>query len=308
MSDFAARIGELRLSELKLLIELSQTPSLRGLARRLGIHPSLVSKVVRKVEARVGYPLVTRSTSGMRFTIEGMHFLKTAKRIVDLSAGLRSGPATSAGEEPLRAVYGLAAQSFIHQFLIPECLASLPKRGLDLRFRLLEVPGKDLIVSGINGLFEIAIHLGKMDWPRSWESKKLGNFRSKLYGRAGHPLGAKATEARVKAYSFVTPARWTKNGAQAGDDLCPLSVDERRTGDAVATAGTALEIVRRTDQLSFLPEVVAIDFVRRGELREIRVDEWPDVQEALYLSVRAEVVPQKLLAHFQAELPRLLKF
>jgi DNA-binding transcriptional LysR family regulator len=290
MAKYDESLGDLKISELRLLIELSQTPSLRELARRQAIHPSLLSKIVRKVEVRVGHTLVTRSAQGMRFTMEGDHFLKSARRIVDLAGGLRAGAEKES--EETATTYGFAAHSFIHRFLVPTTLSSPPLREFESRFRLLELSSKEFIVAGINGFFEIGLHLGKLDWPRSWVSHRIGMVRSKLYGRRGHPLGSSATVAELKKYPFVMPVRLSKNGTIAGEDFCPLPRDERIEGDSTATAGTSFEYVRRTDQITFAQEIAARDGVKRGELLEIKVAEWGVVSEPLYLAVHRALLQE----------------
>ena len=289
--------GDLRFSELRLMVELSQTHSLRELARRQSVHPSQLSKIIRKVEKKVGLTLIQRSSQGMVFTLEGMQFLKTARKILELSPSLRSGRS----EVSTGTTFGIAGTSYIHQFLLPNCLDVIRKKNKDLNFRLIEVPTKDLMVMGMKGIFEMAIHVKKLDWPKSWTSKKIGMARSALYGRSGHPLGVKTTVQKVKDYKFITPLRWTKNGIQDGDDLCPLPLQERLHGDGTMTASAALGLMKITDQVSFLPEIVANQAVSDDEIMEIKVSEWGETYEPMFLSVHSDLVSQKMLEQLLKE-------
>jgi DNA-binding transcriptional LysR family regulator len=97
------------------------------------------------------------------------------------------------------------------------------------------------------------------------------------------------------SYPFVVPTDWSTNGYTIGEDFCPLSVRRRKKGDEAATAETALELCRHSDQLTFIPEILARSWCNLDKMREIRVADWPPVEKEIFLTVKADRVPRQLV-------------
>jgi LysR family transcriptional activator of dmlA len=69
-------------AELGFFVRLATCGNLSGAARELGITTPAVSKRLSQMEARVGVPLVNRTTRRMSLTPEGEVFLEHARRIL----------------------------------------------------------------------------------------------------------------------------------------------------------------------------------------------------------------------------------
>lgn len=69
-------------AELGFFVALATAGSLSAAARNLGITTPAVSKRLAQMEARIGMPLVTRTTRRMSLTPEGEVFLEHARRIL----------------------------------------------------------------------------------------------------------------------------------------------------------------------------------------------------------------------------------
>ncbi len=75
-------------AELSFIVALSASGSLSGAAREMGITTSAVSKRLAQIEARIGLPLVNRTTRRMSLTPEGEVLLEHARRILGEIADL----------------------------------------------------------------------------------------------------------------------------------------------------------------------------------------------------------------------------
>ncbi|MET0322643.1 MAG: LysR family transcriptional regulator [Duganella sp.] len=84
-------------AELGFIVALASAGSLSGAARELGITTSAVSKRLALIEARVGVPLVNRTTRRMSMTPEGDVLLEHARRILGEIADLDQLLTTSRG-------------------------------------------------------------------------------------------------------------------------------------------------------------------------------------------------------------------
>ena len=81
-SDSTIMINGFQPAELGFIVTLSNAGSLSGAARELGITTSAVSKRLSIIEARLGVPLVNRTTRRMSMTPEGEVLLEHARRIL----------------------------------------------------------------------------------------------------------------------------------------------------------------------------------------------------------------------------------
>jgi len=84
-------------AELSFIVALSTSGSLSGAAREMGITTSAVSKRLALIEARIGVPLVNRTTRRMSLTPEGEVLLEHARRILGEIADLDQLLSTSKG-------------------------------------------------------------------------------------------------------------------------------------------------------------------------------------------------------------------
>jgi DNA-binding transcriptional LysR family regulator len=75
-------------AELGFFVSLATCGSLSGAARELGVSTAAVSKRLAQMEARLGLPLVNRTTRRMSLTPDGEVLLEHARRILDDIADL----------------------------------------------------------------------------------------------------------------------------------------------------------------------------------------------------------------------------
>ena len=97
-------------AELGFIVSLASGGSLSAAARELGITTSAVSKRLAIIEARVGVPLVNRTTRRMSMTPEGEVLLEHARRILgeiaDLDQLLTSSQGVPKGQLRVNATLG----------------------------------------------------------------------------------------------------------------------------------------------------------------------------------------------------------
>ena len=97
-------------AELGFIVSLASAGSLSAAARELGITTSAVSKRLAVIEARVGVPLVNRTTRRMSMTPEGEVLLEHARRILgeiaDLDQLLTSSQGVPKGQLRVNATLG----------------------------------------------------------------------------------------------------------------------------------------------------------------------------------------------------------
>lgn len=68
--------------EMAAFVEVARQGSLSGAARALGLTPSAVSRILGRIEARLGVRLMVRTTRSLRLTAEGENYVRAARRIL----------------------------------------------------------------------------------------------------------------------------------------------------------------------------------------------------------------------------------
>jgi DNA-binding transcriptional LysR family regulator len=77
------RDGIDRTGEMAAFVTVVQEGSLSAAARVLDLTPSAVSRIVTRIEARLGVQLIVRTTRSFRLTAEGEAFARSSRRILD---------------------------------------------------------------------------------------------------------------------------------------------------------------------------------------------------------------------------------
>lgn len=282
------------LADLDLFFRAAKLKSLRECARQLEMTPGSVSKSLKRLEKKLGKNLFRRSVSGVLLTAEGHELMEIAEKVLKLTASM--GPATSK-KNAVEKVWGIGSLSFISSRLLPHILEPVCDAKARTRFRIVDFGNNQLVAQGLNGAFEMAVHIGPLEWTRVWSSYELGTLRWALYASVNHPLVKLKNVETVDVikYPFVMPTHWTTQGYIRGDDQCPIPWGIRHTGHETTTGETALEIVAGSSHLAFVPVILAQRLVDNGIIKEIGVKEWPRVEKKIYLSVRDDLVSSSLL-------------
>ncbi|WP_341644974.1 LysR family transcriptional regulator [Thauera sp. SDU_THAU2] len=128
-----ARLDVNRSGELEVFVRVIELGGFSAAARACGMTPSAVSKLVARLEQRLGTRLVNRSTRQLQLTPEGCAFYERGVRILaDLNEAERCASADATPRGRLRVN---ANVPFGHHFLLPlapEFLARHPDVTLDI--------------------------------------------------------------------------------------------------------------------------------------------------------------------------------
>ena len=75
-------LGTDRLSELQALVQVAERGNLSAAARQLGVSPSAVSKLMTRLETRLGVQLLHRSTRKVQLKPEGWRLYEQGQRVL----------------------------------------------------------------------------------------------------------------------------------------------------------------------------------------------------------------------------------
>ena len=159
-----------RSGEMEVFVRAVELGGFSLAARALRMTPSAVSKLVARLERRLGARLINRSTRKLLLTAEGQAFLERAHRVLaDLDEAER---AVTAGAVPRGLVRVNCNVPFgLHRLLplVPRFTAAHPEVRLDIALT-------DQVIDLMDERADVAIRVGSMR-PSQLMARKLGQSR-----------------------------------------------------------------------------------------------------------------------------------
>ncbi len=160
-----------RSGEMFAFVRVVQAGSFSGAANSLDLSPSAVSKLVTRLEERLGTALFLRSTRELSLTTEGKDFYESAIRILeDIDEAEQAiGAGSSEPKGVLRVNASLPFGTRLLLPLLPEFRTRYPLIDLDLSFT-------DSVVDLSKERVDVAVRVGKLS-DASFKARLLGQSR-----------------------------------------------------------------------------------------------------------------------------------
>lgn len=298
------KLNGIRIRELEIFSAVAKAKSIREASRRLKISPGEVSKSIRNLERKLSLNLLKRSASGVVLSEYGTQSYKLMEEVLDHLTKIQSLSLKKATQ--YKKNYTIASTSFLITHLIAENISDTYQHDREISFRFIDLAPDLMVSSGLRSAFEIAFHFGSLDWPKTWDSQRLGSVEWVLCAKKKHPLQNKSSISNILKYPFIQPSYWTLEGLSYGTDHFPTQF-KRIKGYETATADAAIPILLNTDQLAFLPYPLIKNQLK--ELKILTTKEIKPVKKDLYLSVRSDLIPltmqKKILQNFTNALTQL---
>lgn len=160
-----------RLRETEIFVRVVAVGSFSAAARALRMTPSAVSKLIARLEDRLGARLVARSTRKLQLTPEGAAFYERAVAILDdMDAAEREAAAGARPRGRLRVNLNVAFARHVVLPLIPDFLARYPEITIDITV-------SDRVVDLLEERADVAIRIGPLRESRLI-ARKLGESRN----------------------------------------------------------------------------------------------------------------------------------
>lgn len=168
-----AQTGSDRLADLQALVQVAERGNLSAAARQLGVSPSSVSKLMTRLEARLGVQLLRRSTRQVQLTPEGLQLYEHGKRLLTELDQLERAVTTAAlPRGTVRINASTSTGRVLLLPLVPRLLAQYPGLSLDLSFT-------DEVVDLLDSGMDIAVRWGALP-PSDLVARPLGRTRQAI--------------------------------------------------------------------------------------------------------------------------------
>lgn len=193
-----ARLEINRSGEMEVLVQVVEQGGFSAAARVCRMTPSAVSKLIARLEARLGARLINRSTRRFVLTPEGCAFYERATRILaDIEDAERSA---GAGEQPIgriRLNTSAAYATHILAPILPAFLASHPGVTLD-------VVQTDAVIDLLAERTDVAVRAGPLK-SSTLVARKLGDTAKMIVAAPAylHLFGEPRTVADLERHTLL---------------------------------------------------------------------------------------------------------
>jgi DNA-binding transcriptional LysR family regulator len=145
-----------RFTEMEVFTRVVERGGLSAAARASNLTPSAVSKLLARLERRLGVRLLTRTTRKLQLTPEGAAFYERAARILDEIAAAEQEAAAGAAPRGRLRVNASVHFAMAHLLpLVPAFLAAHPQMSI-------EVTVTDRVVDLLEERADVALRVGPM--------------------------------------------------------------------------------------------------------------------------------------------------
>lgn len=193
-----ARMDVNRSGELEVFVRVVELGGLSAAARACRMTPSAVSKLVARLEARLGARLINRSTRALQLTPEGCLYYERGVRILaDLDEAERGAAATETPSGRLRINSNVPFGRHVLLPLAPEFLSLHPRVSLDIMLT-------DQVVDLLEDRTDIAVRAGPLK-NSGLMARKLGETRKLIVGAPSYLArhGTPATIAELERHNRI---------------------------------------------------------------------------------------------------------
>lgn len=169
------RLDVNRFGEMEVFVRAVELGGFSAAARALRLSPSAVSKLIARLEARLGTRLINRSTRRLQLTPEGAGFYARSVRLLaDLEEAEREAARSDVPSGRLRVNSNIPFSQHFLLPLLPEFLERFPQITL-------EIVLTDMVIDLLEERTDVAIRAGPLKGS-SLVARKLGETRKLIVG------------------------------------------------------------------------------------------------------------------------------
>lgn len=160
-----------RIDEMEVFAAVAAAKNFSEVARQQGLSPSAVSKLVARLEERLGVRLVLRSTHGLTLTVEGSRYAEACRSIL---ASIENAEAAVCGKQSaLSGLLRISSSGPLAFYVLAPLVAGFQERypQIDLEFQV-----SDSLVNLIEQRADVALRIGKLR-DSTLKLRRLGKIR-----------------------------------------------------------------------------------------------------------------------------------
>ena len=244
----------MKLSQLRDVLAVSETGSLRAAGRHLGIAQPAITRSIRDIEQELGAALFERHAKGVRLTEIGTAFVARAHAV---QAEIhRAKDEVNQLKGRLSGMVSLALSTASSMVLLPKALAEFRKRYPEAMLSISESffsPIERELLDGRTDFYVGPFEAGST--ANTVIVEKLFENQRRVVGRRGHPLAHATTFAELADAQWLRPATAERNTeGDFEDSLAQFGLNEPMIVLQSRSALITMVTVANTDLLTVVPQ------------------------------------------------------
>lgn len=281
------------LRALAVFARTAELGSFRAAATALGLAPSVVSHHVRRLEARLGVPLIYRTTRRLSLTPEGTHLFTAAQQM--LEAAERGLDELQARDDGPSGELRMTVPAFLEQTAFLSDLAAYLREHPRVRVRLIfSDERRDLVQEGL----DLAVRMGGLA-DSGLRMRRAATLRRVLVASPRYVASRPPADVPedLGSWDLLRLQSRTAELALVGSDgVGPLRTVRPRVRTVSTSAVALLSLALADIGFASLPRVLVRDALQAGTLVEV-LPAWHPEEVGVYLVWPQGARPRVLTSH-----------
>lgn len=213
-----------RMTAMETFVSVMEAGSFSAAARRLKLGQPAVSKTIAQLEARLGTPLLMRSTRGLTPTDAGQRFYEHARRAIEAADDAEQAARTSAAG--LSGVLRVSAATTFARLHILPALKGFMDRYPELE---VDVTLDDRVIDLLGEGVDVALRMGALD-DSTMTARRLAQCRRRVIGTPAYfaSAGIPRTPEDLARHQVIVYSQ------RGGGEVWPFSQQNREVAVSVS--------------------------------------------------------------------------
>lgn len=271
----------MRLTQIRVFLEIVESGSIRAAARKLQVSPPAITKSLRQLEEELHVRLLERTQHGVVVSPAGRVLAARARVIQSELRRAEEDLAHFAGAGGGSVAFGVGPTGML--LIVPDAVDQFRRRYPDTRIRIVEGRHPALLPLVRDETLDFALGLRpgvKLDAGLTF--RPLFQHDETVVARRGHPL------ANAKSLAQLADARWMSPLPRSTDDLLTrvfMSTGLPPPAPAIECDSIPgiVALLAKSDMIALMSRRMLARPPARDALQEIPVaDQWPKIAHGIF--------------------------
>lgn len=256
------RLGDITLTQLRALIAVRTQGSITSAAASLGLTQPVLTRGLRLLEQQVGVMLLHRSARGASLTPYGEALVERALRIDEELRRARDELLQMQGQVSGR--IRIACSPIPMMLFLPQAIGQFRQTFTEVEVRVREAVYPEVMDEFRQGRIDFAIGpIPERGLGREYKTTNLLDAQLVVAVRRGHPKARARTLKDFQNESWMVMGPPGGPGAIVNKIFSKYGLKAPATPLYLETVWSALEVIKHTDLIGFIPKPLAMDAADR---------------------------------------------
>ena len=298
-------LSRLTLRDLKILGDMPGYASLRSLARSKNMTAPHLSRIIQQIEEVLEIKIIQRASTGITLTQKGRKLSLICRKVLKDFEAITEEVSPS-DLSAYQKYYVIGSRSFLNIGFAGAIAQYVDSLNSELGIQIVDLSPDDTMRAARNDGIDLTINVDRLDMGKNWFQKKVGNLAWGLYARTDHPILRTKEVSALRQYRIVQATFWDGERIVRSGDLTPIAQAKKVRGFETQTALAAAEMVVNSDQLAYIPDIVARKYQSTNTLQQVALSGIKKTYTPIYVAAHQDRVTKNFLSGFVTAIERAL--